>query len=313
VVLARRATLNAVLDTQAPAAPFVLACPDCRTLLEGTRCPTCAVSYEREAGIWRFLSEPRARAFARFEHEYHVVRRAEGWGSDDGAYYRALPWRDTSGRFTDLWRIRAISFRTLLRHILEHREGVRPLRILDLGAGNCWLAYRLAQRGHHVGAVDIQTDSRDGLGAWYHYDAPFTVLQAEFDHLPLADGQADLAIFNGSLHYSTDFAATLREALRVLARDGSIAVLDSPMYPATASGAAMVDERQARFQRTYGFASDALPSEHYLTPARLSELALRWHVIRPFRGWRWAVRPWWARLRGRRAPADFPVILGSRR
>src|SRR6185503_924909 len=117
------------------------------------------------------------------------------------------------------------------------------------------------------------------LSAWRHYDAPFTPIQAEYDHLPLADAQADVAVFNGSLHYSTDYTTTIGEALRVLAPDGIIAVLDSPMYPASASGAAMVDERQTHFQRTYGFASDALPSEHFLTRARLSEVGLDWHVI----------------------------------
>jgi SAM-dependent methyltransferase len=260
-------------------------------------------------GIWRFLPADRAAVFEQFEREYHTVRRAEGWGSDDADYYRALPWRDLSGRFAALWQIRAVSFRTLI----DRLPAQRPLRVLDLGAGNCWLAYRLAQQGHHVAAIDIQTDARDGLGAWRHYDASFTPIQAEFDHLPLTAAQVDVVVFNGALHYSTDYATTLGEALRVLTPTGLVAVLDSPMYPATTSGAAMVDERQTRFQRTYGFASDALPSEHYLTPERLAALgALKWQVLRPWRGWRWAIRPWWARLRRRRAPADFPVLLGSR-
>lgn len=303
-----------MVSTRVSTTPFALACPVCRATLDaGARCGTCATTYPCEQGIWRFLPSSRAAQFARFEHEYHVVRRAEGWGSDDAAYYRGLPWQDTSGRFAELWRIRATSFRTFLEHALPS-DG--PRRILDLGAGNGWLSYQLARRGHHVAAVDVQVDDHDGLGAWRHYDASFTPLQAEFDSLPLADGQADIAVFNGSLHYSTDCASTLRETLRVLTRDGVVAILDSPMYPAPASGVQMVHERQARFQRTYGFASDALPSEHYLTPARLAELGqavgLRWQIVRPFRGWRWAVRPWWARLRGRRAPADFPVVLGRR-
>jgi SAM-dependent methyltransferase len=190
------------------------------------------------------------------------------------------------------------------------------MRIVDLGAGNGWLAYQLALRGHSVAALDIQTDAHDGLGAWVHYDAQFTPIQAEFDRLPLAAAQADLAVFNGSLHYSADCAATLAEALRVLRPDGLVAVLDSPMYAAASNGAAMVDERQAGFQRIYGFASDALPSEHYLTPGRVHELGealgLRWHILRPFHGWRWALRPYLARLRGGRQPAEFPVLIGSR-
>ena len=35
-------------------------------------------------------------AVAQFAREYTTVRRAEGWGSRDSAYYRALPDRDLS-------------------------------------------------------------------------------------------------------------------------------------------------------------------------------------------------------------------------
>ena len=62
----------------------------------------------------------------------------------------------------------------------------RPLRLLDLGAGNGWLSYHLARRGHEAAAVDLTVNDFDGLGAHVHFDAPFTPVQAEFDHLPFA-------------------------------------------------------------------------------------------------------------------------------
>jgi SAM-dependent methyltransferase len=124
----------------------------------------------------------------------------------------------------------------------------------------------------------------------------------------------DLVVFNASLHYSTDYAATLREALRVLRPRGTLAILDSPMYSDPTSGERMVQERRARFLATYGFASDALPSEHFLTSARLatlaSDLGLEWQVHRPVLDW----RSWLGRtvggIRARREPARFPVIVG---
>jgi hypothetical protein len=76
----------------------------------------------------------------------------------------------------------------------------------------------------------------------------------------------------------------------------------------------MVQERRARFLATYGFASDALPSEHFLTPARLqqlgSELGLEWQVHRPGLDWRSAVSRTVGGIRARREPAHFPVIVG---
>jgi SAM-dependent methyltransferase len=263
--------------------------------------------------------EQRSEVRARFAREYATVRRAEGWGSRDAAYYRALPYSDLSGRFERIWRIRARSFELFVEAVLRPLEAARPnaaLLVADLGAGNGWLAYRLAQRGHHLMAIDLLLDPLDGLGAARHYDARFSPVQAEFDHLPLADGTLDLALFNASLHYSPDYAVTLREALRVLRPDGRLVILDSPLYRRAASGQRMLRERQARFVRDYGFASDALGSEGYLSSQRLQQLAaelgVQWRVLEPRRTWRAAFgqRLQWLRLG--REPAQFPVIVGRR-
>jgi SAM-dependent methyltransferase len=256
-------------------------------------------------------------AVAQFTREYTAVRRAEGWGSSDRAYYQALPFRDLTGRFPGIWRIRARSYATFVEHVLEPLERHGPLHILDLGAGNGWLSNRLALRGHCVTAIDLMDDPLDGLGAARHYASPFAPLLAEFDHLPIADQHMDVAVFNASLHYSTDYADTLREALRVLHPHGTLVILDSPMYFDPTSGARMVQERQARFMATYGFASNALPSEHFLTPAKLHELSerlhLNWQVHQPGLDWRSALGRTVGGIRARREPARFPVIVGRRR
>jgi SAM-dependent methyltransferase len=256
-------------------------------------------------------------AVAQFKREYQTVRRAEGWGSTDSAYYRALPYRDLSGRFKAIWRIRARSYDTFVSDVLVplERPPVRCLRVLDLGAGCGWLSYRLAQRGHMVLAVDLLDDRLDGLGARVHYDRQFGAVVAEFDRLPLPVAWANLVIFNASFHYSTSYLRTLRESQRVLARPGTLVLLDSPMYSDPTSGERMVYERESRFRGTYGFASNALPSEHYLTPARLEALArdlgLAWRVLRPRVPWRAAVERRVNGLRARREPAHFPVIVGT--
>ncbi|MFQ5578946.1 MAG: class I SAM-dependent methyltransferase [Anaerolineae bacterium] len=247
--------------------------------------------------------------------EYETIRRAEGRGSDDSRYYRALPFADRSGRFSADWQIRAQSFRVLLDKVVTRleQERRRPLRILDLGAGNGWLSYRLALRGHSAAAVDLQVNEFDGLGAHGHYDAPFTPVQASFDRLPFAPRQADLVIFNASLHYATRFEPVLKEAMEVISA-GALAVVDTPVYHDAASGAQMVREREARFRATHGFPSNALESENYLTYGRLQaleqSLCLSWKLFWPVWRGRRAVRRWRARLRGHRQPAQFPVVVG---
>ncbi len=254
-------------------------------------------------------------ALAQFVREYTTVRHAEGWGSSDGAYYRALPYRDLTGRHPEVWRIRARSYETFLANVLKPLEQGR-LEVVDIGAGNGWLAHRLAQRGHDVIAVDVLDDPLDGLGATRHYARGVRAVLAEFDRLPMADGTSDLVIFNASLHYSTDYCRTLRESLRVLRPRGTLVILDSPMYSDPSSGVRMVQERERRFMASYGFASNALACEHFVTPARLDEvgraLGIRWRTYRPHLDPRTSVTRALDGLRARREPARFPVIVGVR-
>ena len=81
----------------------------------------------------------------------------------------------------------------------------------------------------------------------------------------------------------------------------------------------MVREREAAFERTYGFRSDSLPMEQFLTWDRLEQLActldLRWQVHAPVGRWHRTalshrVRRRWRTLRGRRELAEMPVIVG---
>lgn len=291
-------------------------CPRCRAALENTapdelRCLQDGLTFRCVDGIWRFLLPERESHFARFIADYETVRRFEGRGGGDASYYRALPFQDLSGRFSADWRIRAASFRALERLL----SPLPPACIVDMGAGNGWLSNRLAARGHEVLAVDLLVNAEDGLGAWRNYDNRFTPLQAEFTRLPLPDSAASIVVFNASFHYSESYEETLTEALRVLTSRGKILVMDSPVYHDPESGERMAAERRQQFLARYGFASDSLQSENYLTYQRMNRLGekfrIRWRHIRPFYGLRWALRPWLARLRGAREPAEFGLWVGE--
>lgn len=300
-----------------------LACPQCKTRLDriasdAARCPLDAIVYRCVDGIWRLLPPDRLVTLQPFIDRYETIRDAEGWGAEESGYYRALPFEDRSGQRVDLWRIRARNFQTALDRVVKPIEQRlrRPLRIVDVGAGNGWLSYRLAQRGHVVAAIDLLTNARDGLGAYRCYDAEFTPIQAEFDALPLADHQADAVVFNGALHYSTDYAVTLREALRVLTPGGGVIALDSPCYFEARSGQAMASERAADFARRYGVPTDVASHENFLTPQRLrelsAELGVTWQFHQRWRGWPARLRAWRARFTGTRELAHMPVIVGVR-
>jgi SAM-dependent methyltransferase len=299
-----------------------LACPECKTLLapagsDELLCPRDGHNYKKQGGIWHCLPPERAARYQAFLQDYEAIRLAEGQGSADPQYYRALPFADLSGKHSADWQLRARSYGIFVDRILAPVEkGGRGLKILDLGAGNAWLSYRMALRGHLPAAVDLRTGSLDGLGAICQYDLPLLAVQADFDCLPFPPASFDLVIYNASLHYSTEYRSSLHEALRVLNPDSQLVVLDTPLYHQSASGQAMVREREATFQMQYGFASNALPSENFLTPQKLTqlsrELQIRWRAYHPNLGLGWAGRPWAARLRRQRETASFPVLAARR-
>jgi SAM-dependent methyltransferase len=290
-------------------------------VLREPSCPYCGFTFVREGRIWKALTPAREERFQQFMIEYETIRLREGRGLAGAHFYLELPYRDVTRRNVWQWKIRSRSFRFFCQRILpwleaRYQEG---LDVLDVGAGNCWLSYRLALRGHRPVAVDLLTSSLDGLGAAHHYldflPRPFQLFQAEMDRLPFEDAQFDLAVFNASFHYSENYLQTLQETLRCLRRPGHVLIIDSPFYRNEESGQKMLEEKHLKFESEYGFPSDSVQSREYLTPEILDELerglGVRWKKFEPWYGAGWALRPLKARLLRRREPAKFYVLWAT--
>ena len=303
--------------------PFELACPECQAPLgalesDRQRCARCGVDYHREGGIWGFLRPGRRAAAEEFIDRYSLVRQREGRDAPTAEDLLALPYRDRTGRHVREWSVRAASFEALLEEVVIPREERRAARsrILDAGAGVGWLAYRLAHRGHELAALDLVRGDV-ALGAHAKYPTGFLSIQAELLALPFASRSVDLVIFNASLHYASSFAATLREALRVLVDGGRIVVMDTPFYRDSSSGRAMLAEREKAFRGRYGLRETREHSEGFLTGETLErlekDLGISWAIHQPWYGLRWWAKPWVARLKRSREPAQFMLIVGKRR
>ena len=290
------------------------ACPKCRGPVreegDGLPCRGCGAQFASGGGLFRFLDNPHADGGDAFAAQYRLVRARDHHRSASADYYRMLPSVPRDHPLAGEWRLRRESYARLQEHAIPP-SWVGPVRILELGAGCAWLSYRLATLGYSVVAVDRLDDEADGLGACRHYPIAFPAVQADFGSLPFEPEQFEVAVFAGSLHYSPDPCATLREAARAVVSGGTLAVMDSPMFTSDADGEAMVADAHRRMAADHGLAEIVRPGIGYLTFAGMREalaaLGLRARFF-PSRGpITWRMRRQLARLRLRRAPAAFGV------
>ena len=259
---------------------------------------------------------PLTAARRRFRTEYASHRAAEGRGELDA---RTLPYV-TSGPLARQWAVRARSWEAFCRRILrpaQQRADVRaagPLRVLDLGAGNGWLAHRAAVAGAEALALDVRDDRVDGLGA-VPSGSPVERVAASFEAIPVRDDAFDVVVFNAALHYAENLSRALGEARRVVRSGGRVAIVDSPFYASSADGDAMVAEKRRDAHQRFGARAPALlalPFVEYLTRERLDEASRGtglgdwcrhrvlypvWYELRGLRAW----------LRRERAPSRFDV------
>jgi SAM-dependent methyltransferase len=251
-----------------------------------------------------------------FRHDYAEHRAAEGHAALDA---RTLPYV-TSGPLARRWSVRARSWEAFERRVLRpalQRAAVRaagPLRVLDLGAGNGWLAHRAAIAGAEAVALDARGDRVDGLGA----SPPGSAVQrvvASFEAIPVSGSEFDVVVFNAALHYAEDLGAALREARRVARVGARIVILDSPFYRRAEHGEAMVHEKRRNAERQFGDRAATLLSlafVEYLTPQRLAD-ASRGARLGPWRRRRVRYPVWYelrgvrALVRGERTPSRFDL------
>ena len=287
-------------------------CPECRAALlvrrrSDTACSRCGEIFESAGDTFAVLARRRRDAKHGFLHQYRVVREADGYRSGSTRYYRGLPYVARKEPRAEEWRIRRESYERLLREILGGRWGA--WRVLDLGAGNGWLSNRLAEGGHAPVAVDVFDDERDGLGACSQYPQRFCVVQADFDALPFEPRQFDLVLFNASLHYAPHPSATLADAHRMLAEDGVMAVIDSPMFTQERDGRMMAAEQAESMRSRHGLPEVARPGQGFVTFGELDRVATSLGLRPSFYASRgpmmWRLKRQIARRRLKRSPAAF--------
>jgi SAM-dependent methyltransferase len=236
--------------------------------------------------------------WAQFTQDYRDARFEEGWRQMTREQARGLPYGQIPGYPPLYWEVRRRSFSALMSILA--REGPTPASgpSADLGAGNGWLSYRLAQAGYRVAAVEVSRDGAFGLGAAgrdYASEIPLFLVLGDLNHPPLQPGGLGMVIFNASLHYVEDLERTLRLSANALRPDGRLFVVDSPIARQPRPGSGRGDRHLGRQEL-----------QSALTNAGLDA---RWIEVR--RGIRWARHR--ARAWLKREPIfSFPLVVADK-
>lgn len=121
--------------------------------------------------------------------------------------------------------------KSFLKHLKS--SWVEEKRIIELGAGACWLISGLAKDNYCV-ALDINVSPINGLRAAdilikENNSVFFERISADMKSLPFENNSFDVVLISAALHHSSDLTKTLKEIYRILALKGQLVLINEPV------------------------------------------------------------------------------------
>lgn len=148
--------------------------------------------------------------------------------------------------------------------------------VVDLGSGggfDCFLAAaEVGDQGHVIGidmTPDMISKARENAARGNYSQVEFRL--GEIEHLPIADASANVIISNCVINLSPDKAQVFREAFRVLAPGGRLAISD---VVATAELPAEMREDAVMISACIGNAALVDDLEHWIADAGFVDIAI---------------------------------------
>jgi SAM-dependent methyltransferase len=120
---------------------------------------------------------------------------------------------------------RAVDFINVVeRFVVEN--GRRP-RALELGSGNGWVSWLLAEAGFDTWMCDFEANTLvTGLGLEHPNLGEGKRFVTDARYAPFATGSMDLVVFKEFVHHVADYKGLFREANRVLRVGGTVAMME---------------------------------------------------------------------------------------
>lgn len=183
-----------------------------------------------------------------FEKQYIELRQKENWLCSDEELKR-LPDTAASHPHYAEWKIRKQSAQKLTQYL---RKKKKPLRILEAGCGNGWLAHQLSHiPGSTVAGTDINTNELQQARRVFGQKTNLVFTEGDIRHGILKKTRYDIIVFAASIQYFPWLGEIIHAAFELATPGGEIHIIDSPLYFATEIKAAK--ERSAAYFQQLGF------------------------------------------------------------
>ncbi len=245
----------------------------------------------------RYLTQPAD--FQEKEAAYLRARRLEGrvLNDDEVARLPHLPFAFCRLPLEKEWRWRRRSFQRLQKY-LRKKYAQRPLRILDLGCGNGWMANRLAEQPNwDIWAVDLnETELVQGARCFGRSNLQFVYADVLQGILPQT--HFDVVVLAASVQYFPDLPELWPALHNTLTTNGEIHIVDSNFYPNETARAA-AKQRTADYYAQLGVPEMSAFYHHHLwadaAAAGAENLNDRW-LVRLLQKAKWLAPFPWLRL-----------------
>lgn len=169
------------------------------------------------------------RRTSAFEKIYLSLREKEQRVYADDIV-KSLPDVPANHTLQKEWRMRKSTLRRLMRYLRKAGLG-KQVTILELGCGNGWLCHQLsALTNSEVLGVDINEQELLQGARLFKQINNLCFLHADIITTSLPYSQFDSIILSASLHYFRDLDLLFAKLYSLLAKNGEIHVLDSPIY-----------------------------------------------------------------------------------